>query len=289
YVMEMAHMSARTLFSAGLMVLAISISPVLAENVVFSLTSPQSAMEVAAGATINWQITAEITSGGSAGLSLVAVDLLQDGANPESLDLPPADGVPTEFAGFSRPAGISNPGEGGATTGYIGVQRGNPGALNLVQIGGAQNSTGVGAAAIGTDTSLEGGLGLSGPVVIAQGSFAAPATEGTYSFQLANALANTLDSIQVAPTPSPVSKATTSFAAGSFSFTVVASTQNLGDMNCDGFVDDADIGAFALAMVDAGEYGAAFPACDINLADMNQDTFKDGLDIAGFVDALLAP
>lgn len=282
-------MPLRTVLAAMLMVIPYCLHA-NAETVVFSLTSPQ-AGAVSPGQIVNWSITAEISTGGSAGLALFAVDLKQDEANPESIDIPPAMNVPLGLGGFSRPGGICNPGEGGASTGYIGVQRGTPGARDLHQIGGAQNSTGAPGASIGLDVDLEAGVGLAGPVVIAQGSFAAPSTNGTYTYLLADALANTLDAVNPPGMISPVSPADTSILPASFQITVSAGSV-LGDMNCDGILDTSDILHFVQALVEPAAYvadhdGDPFAACNVSQADVNQDTLADGGDIADFVSLLL--
>ncbi len=62
----------------------------------------------------------------------------------------------------------------------------------------------------------------------------------------------------------------------------------LGDVNCDGAVDNGDIDAFVLALLDAAAYAAAYPDCDINSADVNGDDSIDNGDIDGFVECLLA-
>ncbi len=261
-----------------------------AETVVFSIASPE-AGAVSPGQVVNWSISAEITSGGSAGLALFAVDLVQDQANPELIDIPPANGVPVGLDGYSRPGGICNPGEGGESTGYIGVQRGTPGAFDLRQIGGAQNSTGASGAAIGLDLDIEADVGLTGPVLIAQGSFTAPSTNGTYTYLLADALANTLDAINPPGMPSPVSPADTVLAPASFQITV-STGPILGDLNCDSIVDTNDIQHFVQALIEPAVYdedhdGDPFPSCDVSRADVNQDSFANGGDIAGFVMLLL--
>ncbi len=284
-------MSWRTVLAAAILVHPLS-QFTYGETVAFSLTSPQ-AGTVSPGQTINWQISVEITTGGSAGLALFAVDLLQDGVNPELIELPPADNVPIGLEGFSRPEGICNPGEGGQTTGYIGVQRGTLGAYDLHQIGGAQNNTGVAGASIGLDVNLEAGIGLGGPVVIAQGSFAAPGTPGDYTYFLVDPVANTFDTINPPGTASPVSGAITALTQASFQITVSVGP-DLGDMNCDAAVNVGDIPHFVQALVAPDGYSAdhdgdPHPACDINLADVNQDTSVDGGDIDAFVTLLLSP
>jgi hypothetical protein len=57
----------------------------------------------------------------------------------------------------------------------------------------------------------------------------------------------------------------------------------VGDLNCDGAVDTADIDAFVLALVDPAGYAAQYPDCDVLLADTNGDGVVDTADIDGFV------
>src|SRR5262245_10872253 len=116
--------------------------PLAAQTVTLSLSSPQNGGAVEPGAIINWSIAFAVSAGNNAGLALLSVDLVQAAANPAKLDIPPASAVPAAMSNFSRPAGISNPGETNPVTGYVGVQRGVAGQKNLRQIGGAQNTFG---------------------------------------------------------------------------------------------------------------------------------------------------
>jgi hypothetical protein len=65
-------------------------------------------------------------------------------------------------------------------------------------------------------------------------------------------------------------------------WTIVA-TELLGDLNCDGARDTADIDAFVLALVDPAGYAAAQPECNRMLADCNGDGVVDTADIDTFV------
>ncbi len=60
----------------------------------------------------------------------------------------------------------------------------------------------------------------------------------------------------------------------------------LGDLNCDGTVNNGDIDAFVLAITDQAGYAAVFPECDIVLADCNGDTAVNNGDIDAFVTLL---
>lgn len=60
-----------------------------------------------------------------------------------------------------------------------------------------------------------------------------------------------------------------------------------GDMNCDGFVDNADIDGYVLALNDPAGYATTYPGCNINNADTNGDSVVDNADIDSFVDCLL--
>ena len=56
----------------------------------------------------------------------------------------------------------------------------------------------------------------------------------------------------------------------------------LGDLNCDGAFNGADIDPFFLVLGDTVRYIAKFPNCDFMLVDMNQDGFVNGADIDPF-------
>jgi hypothetical protein len=57
----------------------------------------------------------------------------------------------------------------------------------------------------------------------------------------------------------------------------------LGDMNCDGAVDNFDITPFVLALTSPAAYAAAYPDCNIANGDINGDGRVDNFDITPFV------
>ena len=61
----------------------------------------------------------------------------------------------------------------------------------------------------------------------------------------------------------------------------------LGDLNCDGIVNAADIAPFTLALTDAAGYEATYAACDAMWADYSGDALLCVEDVAGFVAELL--
>lgn len=261
-----------------------------AQTVTLHLNSPSDGQFVAAGATVNWSISVNVSTGDNAGLALVATDLVQDSLNPVKFNIPPgnAASISPTMAQFSVPQGLCNPGEGGATTGYIGVQRGTAGQKNLKQIGGAQNTFGSAGQSIGLDFNVAGGIGQGGSQLVLSGSFTAPATAGSYTFSLANASANVLTSVSAPPAFSPVVAATVDTSTdGSFTFTVGAPVGTPGDMNCDTHVDGRDVQAFALALVNPSAYTAAYPGCNPLNGDFADDDELNVADISGFVNALL--
>ncbi|MGE0480865.1 MAG: FG-GAP repeat protein [Phycisphaerae bacterium] len=65
--------------------------------------------------------------------------------------------------------------------------------------------------------------------------------------------------------------------------------EHVGDLNCDGALDNFDIDAFVLALSDPAAYAAAFPTCDSDRADVNGDRRVDNFDIDAFVMLLTAP
>lgn len=60
----------------------------------------------------------------------------------------------------------------------------------------------------------------------------------------------------------------------------------VGDMNCDGEVNNFDIDAFVLALTDPAAYAIAYPDCDPMNGDVNGDGRLDNFDIDPFVDLL---
>ena len=129
-----------------------------------------------------------------------------------------------------------------------------------------------------------GGVGQSGPQTVLSGSFGAPATTGTYTFSLTNAIANVITELNTPPAYSPVESAAVSAAAATFSFTVGGYA--LGDLNCDGLINTFDIDPFVLALTDPAGYAAAYPNCDLMLADIDENGAVNTFDIDPFVQLL---
>jgi hypothetical protein len=63
----------------------------------------------------------------------------------------------------------------------------------------------------------------------------------------------------------------------------------VGDVNCDGVVNNFDISPFVLALADPAAYEATYPNCDILLADINGDGQVNNFDITPFVTLLTGP
>ncbi|MGH6959255.1 MAG: hypothetical protein ACREE7_02105 [Dongiaceae bacterium] len=61
----------------------------------------------------------------------------------------------------------------------------------------------------------------------------------------------------------------------------------LGDLNCDGALNNFDVDPFVLALLDPAAYAAAHPDCDIANADVNGDRRVNNFDIDAFVRLLL--
>ena len=66
----------------------------------------------------------------------------------------------------------------------------------------------------------------------------------------------------------------------------MAHAQGLGDLNCDGSVNNFDIDPFVLALTDPGGYALAYPACDIMLGDTDCNGTVNNFDIDPFVECL---
>jgi hypothetical protein len=270
----------------GLMVIT-SVGVALADGTVtLNLTSSKAGQTVPPGSTVDWTISLIVT-GQNSGLALFSVDLRQGESNPAKFSVAPAAGVPTAMANFSRPEGISNPGEGGQTTGYVGVQRaGSAGGMDLVQIGGGQNTFGVAGQIMGTNPNVVANVGQGGGVTVAVGSFAAPATPGTYVFRIDNALANVLEAVNPPPNFSPASAPTIAYSAQTFSFVVGAAPcpTALGDVNGDSAANNFDITPFVFALTHTeAQFLVEYPGGYYWCADVNADGRVDNFDITPFV------
>jgi len=246
-----------------------------AQTVNVSLTSPQNGQTVSPGASISWTASFTVSAANNQGLALLVGDLVQDNANPAFLEVPPAGSVPAGMTNFSRPAGITNPGEGGNPTGYVGVQRGTSGHKDLIQFGGAQNTFGVArppGSGVAENANVVAGVGQSGSQVLASGSFAAPSAGGTYTFELANVVANALQQRNNPPAFSPVVVASVVITSGSISFTVSGGTPCVGDIDGNGSVGLSDLSILL------SQFGSTnCPSCS---ADLDHDGDVDLADLS---------
>jgi len=263
-------------------------APALAGGIVtLDLTSPQNGLNLRDGEpppTIEWTITATASAGDNMGLACVSVDLVQDLLNAESTILSPADAVPAEMAGFDRPDGISNP-----VAGYRGTERpGDVGAVDIVQIGGAQNTFGAPPTPqpplsdFGLDVDVDAHIGQATEgQLIASGSFVPPMGLGTYRFSLEAPIVNTLDYVNVAPAWSPASPAVIEMGpnGGEITFTQCITADANGSFD----VTPEDIAAFVDLLVGQVEVDA-YSTCAL---DLNDDGTVNGEDIQLFVDAFL--
>ncbi len=75
--------------------------------------------------------------------------------------------------------------------------------------------------------------------------------------------------------------------AGEYAPFYLGSTYDVGDLNCDGLINNGDIDPFVLALTDPATYSATYPDCDGDLADCNDDGLINNGDIDAFV-ALLS-
>lgn len=258
-----------------------------AQVVTVRIDSPQNNHTRPAGATVSWTISFATSTGNNAGLALLSTDLVQSPGNPAGVNIPHASGVPSPMTNFSRPAGVTNPPDAGFTTGYVGVQRGPSGRLDLIQIGGGQNTFGQALTGRGVaeNAVVVANVGQNGSQQLASGTLTLPSTPGTYTFSLVNTVANVLEQRNNPPSISLVEQAGVVIAQGSISITV-GDAAAAGDLNCDGLVNNFDIDPFVLALTNPTVYASFFPNCDFNNADMNNDGFVNNFDIDPFVACL---
>ncbi|MBL8877501.1 MAG: hypothetical protein JNG88_00150 [Phycisphaerales bacterium] len=67
-----------------------------------------------------------------------------------------------------------------------------------------------------------------------------------------------------------------------------AAMQLLGDLDCDGLINNFDIDPFVLGLTDPAAYAAAYPACDATNGDVNRDGVLNNFDIDPFVLCILS-
>lgn len=67
----------------------------------------------------------------------------------------------------------------------------------------------------------------------------------------------------------------------------LAAPSHRGDVNCDGRIDGADVGAFVTAILSPADYLAMHPECEIQTADTNADSVVDSFDIESFLSLVL--
>lgn len=278
-------MNTRTFFC--ILTLASAVPALAGGTVTLDLLSPQSGLNLRDGEAlpaIEWTITAKASAGDNMGFACVSVDLVQDLYNADSTVLRRADAVPTEMAGFDRPAGISNP-----VGGYLGTQRGGYfGAVDIVQIGGAQNTFGAPPTTqpplsdFGLDVDVDANVGqTTGGQIVASGSFTPPMALGTYRFSIESPIVNTLDYVNAAPKGSPASPATVTMgpSGGEITFTQCITADADGSFD----VTVEDVAAFVDLLV--GEVPVdAYTTCAV---DLNDDGNVNGEDIQPFIETFL--
>ncbi|MGD8453967.1 MAG: hypothetical protein PVJ57_19295 [Phycisphaerae bacterium] len=76
------------------------------------------------------------------------------------------------------------------------------------------------------------------------------------------------------------------YGTASARLTVIEQTYDIGDLNCDGLVNNFDISPFILAVTNPDGYAERYPDCDIMLGDINDDGLVNNFDIAPFIGLL---
>lgn len=161
--------------------IAASAAPASATNLnVVVRSGGQSAITVDVGATVNYEITGELSDALNEGLALFLLDVSFSGGPLAAADTP----TDPPMSNFVRPEGITNPDGYGGTV-IDGV---------LVQLGGAQNTikNNLKNAAFPIGTVITGVASPGNPVVLATGSFTAPGTAGEYTLSVTSIAASVI-------------------------------------------------------------------------------------------------
>jgi hypothetical protein len=152
-------------------------------------------------ATVDVQITGDLSTTANSGLALFGVNLVSGGAVPMDLSAQLALTTPTgDMASFNRNLGLTNPGVS-PNYGYGGTASGN----DLLQVGGGQNTINNTTAPYPVGTPLALYVGHTGNTqVLAEFTLTAPHDEGTYTITLDGAFANTLDTTNQPTSVTPI-------------------------------------------------------------------------------------
>lgn len=272
-----------------------------ANQVTFTLASPQAGHAVATGAPITWSVAVDV-AGDNQGLASYALDLILHRGDVSG---PVADDVTLAVPSFSPSFNVD--GYAGSSGAPISASYLVGGPAMSFAIGGTpgpgivsgfgalyvppwtcvpeseRNTHGVGLAARKTALLLD----PSGAYVVNDGSFAAPAVAGTYTVELAATGASVLKpginldanydgnfSVMVSPTAHPGDV----LAGDSFSFTVLMPV--VADHDADGDVDLADFTYFLICFNGPRRPPAA-GSCE--QADFDSDSDVDLADFTAFL------
>lgn len=145
----------------------------------FSVVAGKTAVWIAPGSLLRYQVTGELSDKKNQGLAMVSFDLAFDGGALPPADFP--DHAPMTH--FASDLGLSNPAGFGGT----------PSGGDLLQIGGAQNSINNTFAPRPSAPVITGVAERGTHEVLAEGSFTAPTTPGTYHLTLSQPQANVFE------------------------------------------------------------------------------------------------
>ena len=197
--------------------------------VAFRLLSSSDGQTVSPFQEISWKVVLKVSPNDNMGLALYALDFVQDESNPAKFNIPRGfDPIPA-LQCFDQPAGFTNPAKRLDLTGFGGIGTGEFGAQNRSQLGGAQNTFGkVGPCfgqstviCMGQDVDVDAGIGQNpNGIIAAEGAFRAPIVPGTYTFRIENMIANTLETVAVAPSASKTNAASIRNLNDTITFTV---------------------------------------------------------------------
>ena len=275
-IYDLAAFSTVTIFTS----LASAEEPYIPLSTDVVLTSPAQNTTVSPGVSISWNVSVQLTPGQSLGLAGLICTLEQSPSNPAAIALTPgtrAAGV----ANFDLPLGLANQTSSGASA-FGGTPTGTGQSLELLQMGGLQNTLGVAGTVRGTDAVVDSNLALAAPLSMVQGTFQAPSVAGTYSVRLRDVRVLALLGVGSSGNPSLVESTSPGFVP-EFSFTVAAVQCDTIDFNRNNvFPEDQDVIDFFNVL--AGGPCPYPEPCDI---DFNNNTvFPEDQDVIDFFNVL---
>jgi T5SS/PEP-CTERM-associated repeat protein len=209
---------------------------------------------------VNTMGTVDLTGGAisAAGITLAGGTLIGEGT---------ATGVLSN-------AGRVAPGHSAGTLSIVGAYAQAAAGTLEIELGGATPGTGF------DQVTVAGGAAVGGTLHVSLIGNFHPALGQTFTILTASSVTGAFASVVTTP---PSLGVQVIYNAQSVVLIVTQAPPLIGDLNCDGLINNGDIDPFVLALTNSAAYAAQFPGCNLHNADINGDGLVNNGDIDAFV------